>query len=185
MSSSAVSDSAELDPLLRRVVSMTQLLLGTELTAEQREYVEIIQRSGNALLAIVAPASEQPGVRVPQVLDVAQLEVVRNLQQASEPDLIAELIAVYFEEAGPMVAELRAAHSRADVGGVARAAHALKGASTNLGIRRIVALCAGVEDRAHAGSLADVDSVLRQLDEELVDARRALDAYCRERKAPA
>ena len=71
------------------------------------------------------------------LLDVAQLDVVRNLQQANEPDLIAELIAVYFEEVGPMVGELRAAHARADCAGVARAAHALKGASSNLGIRRV------------------------------------------------
>jgi hypothetical protein len=55
--------------------------------------------------------------------------------------------------------------------------------SANLGVRRVVALCAGLEERAHAGSLEDAEAVLRHLDDELVAARRALDAFCRDPEA--
>ncbi len=141
-------------------------------------------------LAVVAPQPAAtvavvavPEPRVQHLLDIAQLEVLRGLQQAGEPDLIGELIGVYFEQAGPIVAELRDAHGRGDAAAVAGAAHALKGVSANLGVRRVVALCAGLEERAHAGSLEDAGTVLRHLDDELAAARRALDAFCRDPEA--
>jgi len=123
--------------------------------------------------------------RVHHLLDITQLEVLRGLQQDGEPDLIVELVGVYFDQAGPIVAELHDASGRVDAAAVARAAHALKGVSANLGVRRVVALCAGLEERALAGELDGADTVLRHLDDELADARRALDAYCKDPKAYA
>ena len=122
--------------------------------------------------SIVAPA-----MRVNQLLDVAQLEVLRSLQDKDQPDLLRELVTVYFEQAAPIMRELRAALERGDTYALSRSAHTLKGVSANLGVRRIVSLCTRLEERARAGSLEGAHAMLGNIDEELVNAKHALDAY--------
>ena len=130
------------------------------------------------------PAETAPGdARVHQLLDVAQLEVIRSLQEEGQPDLVAELVGVYAEQAARSMDELRGALEASDAATIANAAHGLKGVSANLGARRVVALCSGLEERARAGALDGLDLFFTQLGEELAKAQRALAAYQRDPKA--
>jgi CheY-like chemotaxis protein len=122
-------------------------------------------------------------VRVHQLLDVSQLETIRSLQLPDEPDLVGELIAVYAEQVEHTMFELRRAVDAADAKLIARTAHGLKGVSANLGARRVVTLCNGVEERAKAGSLEGLDDLLVHLTDEIAKAQRALVAYQRDPKA--
>jgi HPt (histidine-containing phosphotransfer) domain-containing protein len=137
-----------------------------------------------AALALAAPQPKlaaAPGdARVTQLLDIAQLEVLRSLQEEGQPDLLSELVETYFTQAAPILGALRDAHDRGDSTTLARSAHALKGVSANLGVRRIVTLCTGLEERARAGELSGALAVIGHIDEELANARRALDAYRRD-----
>ena len=138
----------------------------------------------HAALALAQPqAAVRPlpelatNARVTQLLDIAQLEVLRSLADEQQPDLLDELVTVYFEQAGPIMADLRSALERGDIKALGQSAHALKGVSANLGVRRVVTLCNGLEERARHGSLEGAQAVLGHIDEELANARRALDAY--------
>jgi signal transduction histidine kinase/DNA-binding response OmpR family regulator len=130
------------------------------------------------------PSDAEPGdARVHQLLDVAQLEVIRSLQEAGQPDLISELATIYAEQATTSMEELRKAFSASDAKTIARAAHGLKGVSANLGARRVVTLCSGLEERARAGALEGLDLLFTHLGDEVAKAQRALAAYQRDPKA--
>ncbi len=120
----------------------------------------------------LAPDTESGEVRVHQLLDVAQLEVIRGLQEDGQPDLISELAAIYAEQVAACMDELRKAFTAADAKTIARAAHGLKGVSANLGARR-----------ARAGSLDGLDLLFMHLSDEVAKAQRALAAYQRDPKA--
>ncbi len=127
-----------------------------------------------------APSDAEPPARVQQLLDLAQLDVLRSLQDENQPDLLGELIDTYFAQAGPIMDSLREGLANNDLDLLARSAHALKGVSANLGVRRVVALCTGLEVKMRDCALDDADVILTHLDQELTNARRALDAYRRD-----
>ena len=131
---------------------------------------------------VAAVASNPDSNRVTQRLDIAQLQVLSSLEE-DQPGLLKELVDVYAEQSLVVLGELRVAASIGDRSAVWKAAHALKGVSANLGVRRVVTLCAGIEDRAREGSLEGVDVALEHLTEELTSARRALDAFNRDPSA--
>jgi len=122
-------------------------------------------------------------VRLQHLLDISQLDTIRSLQLPGEPDLVAELIAVYAEQVEHTLAGLRAALGAGDAKLLARTAHGLKGVSANLGARRVVTLCNGLEERARGGTLEGLDVLLTHLSEEILKAQRALAAYQRDPKA--
>ncbi len=115
--------------------------------------------------------------RVRQLLDISQLEGLRQLQDEAEPALLAELIEIYAQQSIEITDQLAAAITAGDPAGVVRAAHALKGVSANLGVRRVISLCASLEQRAEGGELDGIQQTLTRLTEELADARLALATY--------
>ncbi|MBA3502091.1 MAG: response regulator, partial [Deltaproteobacteria bacterium] len=130
------------------------------------------------------PADAEPGdVRVHQLLHVAQLEIIRSLQEDGQPDLIAELATIYAEQATNCLDELSTALATGDATTIARVAHGLKGVSANLGARRVVTLCGGIEERAQAGVLEGLDMLFAHLGDEVAKAQRAIAAYQRDPKA--
>ncbi len=121
----------------------------------------------------VAPAgSGYPG-KYP--LDHAVIESLRELQQAGEPDLLSELVELFLEDVPLRLTALREATAQGDSSSVAKIAHALKGSCANMGARRVVNLCTGLEKVGKSGDLSHVPEVLCQLEEELVRARDALE----------
>jgi PAS domain S-box-containing protein len=114
---------------------------------------------------IAEPAPGDGGVATgPALLDRAILAELGGLG----PDLLADVVSLYFVEAARSVSELRHGIGIGDVVSVARAAHTLKGASATVGATHVAHLAATLELTARAGDLTEASAILD-------DLRRGLD----------
>jgi CheY-like chemotaxis protein len=111
-----------------------------------------------------------------EAVDASALAALQDLQGEGQPDLLAELIAVYLREAPPRLATLHAAAACADAGALRRAAHSLKGSSSQIGAVQVARLCADLEEQAGTTDLMGATETLRQLDEAFGRVRAHLQA---------
>jgi HPt (histidine-containing phosphotransfer) domain-containing protein len=100
-----------------------------------------------------------------EAVDVRTLAALRDLQGEGQPDLLAELITVYLRETPPRLAALHKAVARADAEALGRAAHSLKGSSSQIGAVQVARLCADLEEQAGTTDLRGVAETLRRLDD--------------------
>jgi HPt (histidine-containing phosphotransfer) domain-containing protein len=75
-----------------------------------------------------------------------------------------ELIGAYRASVTSILDRLRSALSKGDVTQVMREAHALKGASLNVGARAMAQCAGAIEDAARGDDLTQVDRAARSLD---------------------
>jgi HPt (histidine-containing phosphotransfer) domain-containing protein len=73
------------------------------------------------------------------------------------------------------VAALQAGLSRGDANAIVASAHALRGASAEIGARRMAAICGRIEEGARAGQLGDVRPLIGEIEAEAVSLRAALE----------
>ncbi len=93
------------------------------------------------------PSSDRP------LLDRTALDAIRALQSEAAPDLLAQVVRLYFESAADMLTRLRAGLAAGDHEAVRIAAHTLKSSSANLGAAVLAEMCKQLELAARAGSL--------------------------------
>ena len=70
------------------------------------------------------------------------------------PDLLAELLPLFFEDAGLLLDSLQEAVVDENAEAIQQAAHTLKGSSANLGMTRLSSLCLELETIGRKGDLA-------------------------------
>lgn len=115
------------------------------------------------------------------ILDKEALSLLRDLRVEGKPDVFAELVASYEQEAPALIAAIRKAIAEAHSEKLRAAAHTLKGASRNLGATRLGDMCAEVEKIGKAG-LVNVDpALLREIESEYPRVRDALEKALREK----
>ena len=99
-------------------------------------------------------------------IDRGALEAIRALQSESAPDLLAQVVRLYFESTPPLMERLRAGLAAGDVEMVRNAAHSLKSSSANLGATGLADLCGQLELAAHTGELGaqrlDADTIVQE-----------------------
>jgi PAS domain S-box-containing protein len=103
--------------------------------------------------------------RDPDVLDPAVLERLRRLERR-EPGILSELVEMFVSSTPSKLATLRAAVEAGEAQTLEQAAHALKGASGNMGAWRMSEVCAQLQTIGEAGDLAGAPELLRRLEEE-------------------
>ena len=64
---------------------------------------------------------------------------------AQDQGLLAEILEAFTTDTGARIRHLRAALSCADIAGIRRSAHSVKGAASQLGAEAVVAICQEIE----------------------------------------
>ena len=116
-----------------------------------RDLESVLQRALLRLQpASVAPiaAEEKP---LPEALDRAVIGGLKELREPGQPDPLSELLDLFFRDAEPRLKQMEEAVTSGDMPKLAAAAHTLKGSASNLGARRLSALCASLEKQGKAG----------------------------------
>jgi two-component system, sensor histidine kinase and response regulator len=108
------------------------------------------------------------------VLDENVLAELREYQNPGEPDFLTELIGVFDEDITNRLAQIGAGLEAGDANRVRQAAHALKGASGELGAQRMREICERLELSAAGGSITSAPGMVRELEDEAVHVRAAL-----------
>jgi HPt (histidine-containing phosphotransfer) domain-containing protein len=109
------------------------------------------------------------------LLDRSVLDGLRELSVPGEPDILAELVGLFLEDAPPRLKALRAVLDEGDARRVKEVSHALKGSSSNMGAARMAGICAQLEDAGFIGTLDEAPDLLERLEKEFAEARAALE----------
>ncbi|QIN82884.1 PAS domain S-box protein [Rubrobacter tropicus] len=128
--------------------------------------------------------SADPSPEEAEVLDRAVISSLRGLQGEGDPDIVAELATMFLEDASERLLELRKAIRQGDAEKVASVSHALKGASGNLGAKRVFALCQEFEEMGNSGVLAGASGRIGRLEVEVTRARAELEEISRVEEEP-
>lgn len=108
-------------------------------------------------------------------VDLEVLAGFDEAQEEGEPDFVVELIDLYLAEVPRLFKVIRDGLANNDWLSAKRAAHSLRGSSSNLGILPMAAIAGDLE---HRGETTDVsaEQLLRDLEAEFVCVERILTA---------
>ncbi len=133
-----------------------------------QDLFETIQTLVMDVPKIPTPAPpEKPAV---EVLDEALL----MSRVDNDPQLLRDLVDLFLEECPRLVDEIRVALDRKDAKTLQRGAHSLKGSTANLAAKMTSEAAFKLERLAQAGDLGDAESVLQELERQLVRLKPAL-----------
>ena len=111
-----------------------------------------------------------------RVLDEEYLASLLETAGEDSGVFFGQLVEVYLRDGAERLAAIRRAITGADAPGLAAAAHALKGASANLGVRRMETLCRRLEVLGRSGSVEGALELLDAMEGEFELAGAALAA---------
>jgi PAS domain S-box-containing protein len=109
---------------------------------------------------------------------VLDLEVIERLQRTAEvtnPAMFPEILRAFTSDTRSRIAALREALAQADCEALRVSAHALKGASANLGARPMAQLADRLQALGREGSIEGAASLLDQLQTAFSDVQAALE----------
>src|SRR6266404_20734 len=113
-------------------------------------------------------------------IDLSVLAGLREFDNEGDPDLVAELAVIFFQDTVERLRSLRRAIDFADAAGIESEAHSLKGSSASLGAVGMSLLCGELEAKGRAGAiegagaLESASEALSQIEEEFGRARAIL-----------
>src|SRR5205814_9276620 len=106
----------------------------------------------HAPAAEAPPPEPSPPAELPEpVIDLQQLQALRDLQDEGDPDMLEELIEMFLSDAQRSMQAIRDAVARQDAALLTRAARARQGSSANMGAKPLSALSLKMEEAARAG----------------------------------
>jgi PAS domain S-box-containing protein len=111
-----------------------------------------------------APVTQAPGEG--PILDPAIFAGLRALQEPGEPDGVAELAVLFLADTPPRMHAIRNAISTKNPSALQEAAHTLKGSASNLGAKRLAAVCQQIEGAARQGDTQAGSKLLTKLEDE-------------------
>ncbi|MCK6624345.1 MAG: PAS domain S-box protein [Anaerolineae bacterium] len=138
-----------------------------ELTALPNEVQNLSQLNGNG-------AKPEPNEAAP-ALDPQVLADLQQLLGEQAPQMMVELIGIYFESAVPLLAQIQTAVQQGDAPTLYRTAHTLKPGSAYLGAMHFVRLCEELESMGRSGQLEGTTAKLIELEAEFERVKLALE----------
>ncbi|WCJ58826.1 PAS domain-containing protein [Fontisphaera persica] len=147
-----------------------------------------LQRAANAINNLAhkpeppppahAPAPLPPPLSSPYehlpLLDADTIQNLSALQSPEMPDPVAELFDLFLTDLPKYLGRLQQGLDHKNPADLAAAAHALKGAAANLGLRRLAACAADLEKAGKEGNLPVAAALHGLLLHEMEEARHAL-----------
>jgi two-component system sensor histidine kinase/response regulator len=110
-----------------------------------------------------------------EILDQEILAELRDCQRPGETDFVTKLLGVFINDLTVRLEKLEAAFSRGDRKAVHDGAHALKGASSEIGARRLAQACERLEAGAKGGDLSVLKTLVARIEHEANQLRAALE----------
>jgi CheY-like chemotaxis protein/HPt (histidine-containing phosphotransfer) domain-containing protein len=140
--------------------------------------VEVLNRwfSRSASPSVQASTAPQSAVAVPLPDELVSGEVLDALKDELGADVLAQLVERQIEQAEASIPVMERAISSDAIEDLRREAHRLKGSSLVLGLTRMGALCAWLEDDAGRRTQTERTEVLLQLRTVCADVRRWYEA---------
>ncbi len=108
---------------------------------------------------------------------IIDAEAIENLRAINPDDdsFLKEIIGIFIEDTPARIAELRQARAAGDVTTFSRAAHSIKGSSSNLGAARLRTLAAHLEHESKSQPLAGLAEGIAELEAAFTSAKAALE----------
>jgi HPt (histidine-containing phosphotransfer) domain-containing protein len=110
------------------------------------------------------------------ILDQEAIDNLRALDPDGGDTFLREIIAIFIEDTPKRIADIDQSLAAGDVPTFARAAHTIKGASSNVGAVVLRAVAEQLEHRAKKDGLADVAALIAELKTAFASAQTALKA---------
>ncbi len=107
-------------------------------------------------------------------LNMETIATLRSYQEEGQPDFLTELIDAYLEDSPRRLESLRLSIEVKDADQAARAAHALKGSSGNLGAESLTEWMHQAEIAGKNGDIQKVFEILPRIQSEFDIVRRTL-----------
>ncbi len=94
--------------------------------------------------------------------------------KAIDKHLLSEMVDLFLEQTPQLIEELRKFVQQKDTANIIKIAHKLKGSSLNLGILSLASLCKKIEIKSQSKDLSEINSLIRQLEEDYEQVRLKL-----------
>jgi HPt (histidine-containing phosphotransfer) domain-containing protein len=120
---------------------------------------------------VARPENAPAGTAHSGVLDESVLEGLRALQDRSAPDLLKNLIGLFLDDTPARIEAVRGAVEQKQAVSLARLAHALKGASANLGVRSMTQTCGQLEELGRTDKIREAPVLVTRLEAEFDQVR--------------
>jgi ligand-binding sensor domain-containing protein/signal transduction histidine kinase/CheY-like chemotaxis protein/HPt (histidine-containing phosphotransfer) domain-containing protein len=144
---------------------LSKPILIRELQAALRNVTGLPAPPPAPIPAPAPPPESSPG-ELP-VLDPVYLDRLRQLEEASGRSIVAEIVDSFLGEMPRRLSRMREVLAAGDAGALSFAAHALKGASAQLGGARLASLCHGLDLRARENALGGAAGMIDEIEREI------------------
>ena len=115
----------------------------------------------------------QPAMPDPQTLDPSAIESLRSLSP-DDGAFLRELVEIYLQDTPVRLAEVEAALAKNDASTLMRAAHTIKGSSSNFGATKLALLSHEIELHGKSGNCSAATPILPGLKAEYALVAQAL-----------
>jgi HPt (histidine-containing phosphotransfer) domain-containing protein len=109
------------------------------------------------------------------LIDPEAIENLRALTPDDPDSFLREIIGIFLDDTPARIADLRKSLASADQSEFTRAAHSIKGSSSNLGANQLRAIAAELEHRGKVEGIAALSSRVDDLETAFASARLALE----------
>jgi HPt (histidine-containing phosphotransfer) domain-containing protein len=128
----------------------------------------------NSLLTHSFPPAALTCFMPSPILDQEAIDNLRALDPDGGDTFLREIVGIFFEDTPLRIAEIDKSLAAGDTATFVRAAHTIKGASSNVGAAALRAVAEQLEHRAKKDGLADVADLIAELKTAFATSQTAL-----------
>ena len=160
--------AAGMDDYISKPVKAEDFQAALERWAAPRDEGRGMRAENGAMKAQVTEedATAHPASLIPHPLDHEVVAQLRSLAEATDASLLAQIFDAFLSDGRARMTTLREAADSGDAARLYHAAHALKGASANIGARHMAEICEQLQALGESGSVAGAGDLIEELDGE-------------------